>query len=196
LALSLGVPMLLGGDEIGRTQRGDNNAYCQDNDISWYDWANVDPDLLAWARSLFNLRRNHPVFRRRRFFHGRPLRQVDTDPALADIGWFRPDGHLMTDQDWGVGYAKSLAVLFNGRSPVGADRHGRHVADTSFYLALNAWEQPLDFKLPARRWGGPWQVVVDTSDDKPVYKPALVAAGGALPLLGHHFVVLQQSAGV
>jgi glycogen operon protein len=192
LALSLGVPMLLGGDEIGRTQRGNNNAYCQDNEVSWYDWANVDADLLVWARALFNLRRTHPVFRRRRFFQGRPLRQFDTDPALADIGWFRPDGQLMTDEDWGVGYAKSLAVLFNGLSPVGADRHGRHVPDTSFYLALNAWEQPLGFKLPAAKWGGPWQVVVDTSDDKPVYKPALIASGSTLPLLGHHFVVLQE----
>ncbi len=196
LTLSLGVPMLLGGDEIGRTQRGNNNAYCQDNEVSWYDWASVDHDLLAWARTLINLRRSHPVFRRRRFFQGRPLRQLDTDPALADIGWFRPDGHLMTDEDWGVGYAKSLAVLFNGRSPGGADRHGRHVPDNSFYLALNAWEQPLGFRLPVAKWGGPWQVVVDTSDDKPVYKPALIAAGGALSLLGHHFVVLQQPNGV
>jgi glycogen operon protein len=101
----------------------------------------------------------------------------------------------MTDEDWGVGYAKSLAVLFNGLSATGADRHGHHVLDTSFYLALNAWEKPLAFKLPGPKWGGPWQVVVDTSDDKPVYRPALIAAGEALPLLGHHFMVLRQSEG-
>ncbi len=86
-------------------------------------------------------------------------------------------------------------MLFNGLSPSGADRHGHHVPDTSFYLALNAWESPLVFKLPGPKWGGPWQVVVDTSDDKPVYRSRGIAAGGALPLLGHHFVVLQQSTG-
>jgi glycogen operon protein len=133
------------------------------------------------------------VFRRRRFFQGRPLRQLDTDPSLADIGWFRPDGGLMTDEDWVVGYAKSVAVLLNGRSPIGLDRHGRHLSDTSFYLALNGWEQPLAFKLPGPKWGGPWQVVVDTADDRPVYKARLYAAEEALPLLGHHFVVLRQS---
>jgi glycogen operon protein len=193
LALSLGVPMLLGGDELGRTQEGNNNAYCQDDELSWYDWANVDTDLLAWSQALLKLRHDHPVFRRRRFFQGRSLRQLDIDPASADIGWFRPDGQLMTDEDWRVGYAKSLAVLANGSAPSDADRHGRHAPDASFYLALNAWEKPLTFRLPAPKWGGPWQVVVDTSDDKPVYKPSLIAAGEPLPLLGQHFVVLQRS---
>jgi glycogen operon protein len=185
--------MLLGGDELGRTQEGNNNAYCQDDELSWYDWANVDTDLLAWSQALLKLRHDHPVFRRRRFFQGRSLRQLDIDPASADIGWFRPDGQLMTDEDWRVGYAKSLAVLANGSAPSDADRHGRHAPDASFYLALNAWEKPLTFRLPAPKWGGPWQVVVDTSDDKPVYKPSLIAAGEPLPLLGQHFVVLQRS---
>ena len=185
--------MLLGGDEIGRTQRGNNNAYCQDNEVSWYDWDNVDADLLAWARALLKLRRDHPVFRRRRFFQGRPLRQLDIDPALGGHRLVPPRRPLMTDADWGVGYAKSLAVLLNGSSPSEPDRHGRHVPDASFYLALNAWEKPLGVPAPGPKWGGPWQVVVDTSDDRPVYKPALIAAGEALPLLGHHFVVLQQS---
>jgi glycogen operon protein len=193
LALSLGVPMLAGGDEIGRTQNGNNNAYCQDNETSWYDWANADTDLLAWARTLLFLRRQHPVFRRRRFFQGRPLRQVDTDPALADIGWFRPDGRPMGDEDWRVGYAKSLAVLLNGQSLIGLDHHGRQVTDTSVYLALNGWEQPLDFRLPGPKWGGPWRVLIDTADDRPLYKPALVAPGSALALLGHHFVLLAQT---
>ena len=192
LALSLGVPMLLGGDEIGRTQRGNNNAYCQDNEVSWYDWANVDTDLLAWARAVLNLRRAHPVFRRRRFFQGRPLRAVD-GPATAEIGWFRPDGRPMTDRDWGVGYAKSLGVLLNGAMLNEQDRHGRSVSDTSFYLALNAWEQPLDFILPSEEWGPTWQAVLDTSDRWPIYRPELHKAGSEVPLLGHHFVVLQQT---
>ena len=191
LALSLGVPMLLGGDEMGRTQAGNNNAYCQDNEISWYDWEAVDTDLLAWTRAVLEIRRNHPVFRRRRFFQGRPLRTFDTDPGLADIGWFRPDGRLMTDSDWGVGYAKSLGVLLNGSSPSDPDRHGRRVADSSFYLAFNAWEEPLQFRLPGPKWGGPWCVVVDASDKKPVNQSSLVQAGKPVQLLGHHFVMLE-----
>jgi glycogen operon protein len=192
LALSLGVPLLLGGDELGRTQRGNNNAYCQDNEISWYDWDNVDSDMLAWARAVLNLRRSHPLFRRRRFFQGRPLRQVAADPATVDIGWFRPDGRRMTDADWGVGYAKSLGILLNGTVPTGPDRHGRQVQDASFYLALNAWEQPMGFRLPAKQWGGPWQVVLDTSMDRPFYKTGIVEPRSTIDLMGHHFVVLRQ----
>jgi isoamylase len=191
LTLSLGVPMLLGGDELGRTQRGNNNAYCQDNEVSWYDWECVDVDLLAWTTAVMNLRRSHPVFRRRRFFQGRPLRKVGADPGLADIGWFRPDGRPMTDSDWGVGYAKSLGVLLNGSSLTEPDRHGRQVADSSFFLAFNAWEEPLQFRLPSPKWGGPWRVVVDTSDIRPVERPAPVQAGKPLHLLGHHFVMLE-----
>jgi isoamylase len=191
LALSLGVPMFLGGDELGRSQQGNNNAYCQDNEVSWYDWENVDGDLLIWTRSVLDLRRKHPVFRRRRFFQGRPLRQLASDPSLADIGWFRPDGRQMTDADWGVGYAKSLGVLMNGASLSDQDRHGRQVADSSFYLAFNAWEEPLQFRLPGPEWGGPWRVVVDTADSKPVERPSLVQAGRTVQLQGHHFVMLE-----
>jgi isoamylase len=191
LTLSLGVPMLLGGDELGRTQRGNNNAYCQDNEISWYDRENVDEDLLAWTSAVMNLRRDHPVFRRRRFFQGRPLRKLAADPGLADIGWFRPDGRPMTDSDWGVGYAKSLGVLLNGSSLTEPDRHGRPVADSSFFLAFNAWEEPLQFRLPGPKWGGPWRVAVDTSDIRPVERRARVQAGKPVHLLGHHFVMLE-----
>jgi glycogen operon protein len=192
LTLSLGVPMLLGGDELGRTQRGNNNAYCQDNEVSWYDWDNVDTDVLAWARAALTLRRAHPVFRRRRFFQGRPLHQADAEPADAGIGWFRPDGTLMTGSDWEVGYAKSLAVFLNGSSRAEPDRHGRLVADVSFYLALNAWEQPLAFRLPDQKLGGPWQVALDTADERPVHKSAFLGAGSSVPLVGHHFVVFKQ----
>ncbi|HMK97833.1 MAG TPA: glycogen debranching protein GlgX [Acidimicrobiales bacterium] len=193
LAFSLGVPMLLGGDELGRSQRGNNNAYCQDNEVSWYDWDRVDTDLLAWVRSVLRLRRSHVVFTRRRFLQGRPLRHLDGHPERAEVAWFRPDGALMTDGDWGVGYAKSLGVFFNGAAHLEADRHGRLVRDTSFYLALNAWEQPLDFILPPPPWGGPWQVVVDTADERPVYRPDLVLPGAMVPLMGQHFVVLQEN---
>jgi isoamylase len=193
LLLSLGVPMLLGGDEIGRTQVGNNNAYCQDNEVSWYDWDNQSSDVLAWARALVQMRRVHPVFRRRRFFQDRPLRQVGASPAEAEVGWFRPDGVPMTDADWAGGYAQSLAMLLNGSSPSEPDLHGRLIPDASFYLALNAWEQPLGFRLPDQKWGGPWHVVLDTCDDRPAYKPAIIEASSTVLLVGHHFVVLQQT---
>jgi glycogen operon protein len=195
LGLSLGVPLLLGGDELGRTQQGNNNAYCQDNETSWYDWENIDVDMLEWARAVFNLRRQHPIFHRRRFLQGRPLRQASVSPRTTDIGWFRPDGRLMTDRDWGVGYAKSLALLLNGLVPLGPDRHGRQVHDSSFYLAINAWEQPLSFKVPGRQWGGPWQVALDTSLAQPAYQPEIIEPRSILKLMGHHFVVLQQCRG-
>src|SRR5215213_5390875 len=102
LLLSQGVPMILGGDEIGRTQQGNNNAYCQDNEISWYDWENADLGLLEFTRWLVAFRREHPVFRRRHFFHGQAIR------GLEDIAWLSPDGREMTDEDWDVGFAKSL----------------------------------------------------------------------------------------
>ncbi|MBO0729954.1 MAG: glycogen debranching protein GlgX [Acidimicrobiaceae bacterium] len=192
LLLSQGVPMLLGGDEIGRTQAGNNNAYCQDNPVSWYDWGQVDEDLLAWTKALIAIRQQHPVFRRRRFFQGRSFRRGASRGALPDIGWFRPDGREMTNADWDVGYAKSLGVYLNGRAIPYPDAHGRPVLDDSFYLVFNGWEEPLDFTLPTRRWGEAWTVALDTSHDRPGTEPTeAVRAGRVIPVLGHHFLLLQ-----
>jgi isoamylase len=163
LFLSQGVPMLLGGDELGRTQHGNNNAYCQDNEISWFDWANVDQELLDWTRRLIELRRRHPVFRRRRFFHGRPVRGRVTDGELPDLAWFRPDGGLMTDEDWTVGYAKTLGVYLNGSAIPDPDEHGRPVVDDTFFLVINAWDSDIDFTLPGPMWGSRWGPVLDTA---------------------------------
>jgi isoamylase len=198
LFLSSGVPMLLGGDELGRTQHGNNNAYCQDSEISWYDWAAVDDNLLAWVRELLRLRAEHPVFRRRRFFHGRQA-LPDGSPAggdtLPDIAWFRPEGGEMTDADWGVSYAKSLAVWLNGSAIPEPDRHGRPVWDRSFYLCFNSWDQPIDFVLPPAPWGERWEVVVDTSSVATLHplrpdRGVEVGFGQKIPLQGHHFVAL------
>ncbi|MBO0693492.1 MAG: glycogen debranching protein GlgX, partial [Acidimicrobiaceae bacterium] len=147
LFLSQGVPMLLGGDELGRTQRGNNNAYCQDNELSWYDWANVDTDLLAWTQRLVQIRAKHPVFRRRRFFQGRAVRPARSEDSLPDIAWFRPDGHEMTNRDWTVGYAKSLGVWLNGKSITDLGPDGRPIVDDSFYILFNAWNEEIDFLL-------------------------------------------------
>jgi isoamylase len=162
LMLSQGIPMLLGGDEIGRTQRGNNNAYCQDNEISWFDWETADEELLRFTTELIALRRKHPVFRRRRWFLGRPIHGA----GVKDIGWFKPDGGEMSEADWREGFAKSLGVFLNGGAIQTLDVRGELVVDASFYLAFNAFEQPMAFRLPdgagwGRQWSR-WVTVLDT----------------------------------
>jgi glycogen operon protein len=192
LFVAQGVPMLLGGDEIGRTQQGNNNAYCQDNPISWYDWLHVDSELLEWTRYLIGLRRSHPVFCRRRFFQGRPIRGRGPD-GLVDIAWFRPDGKQMTKADWSSGYGKSLGVFFNGQAIPDVDARGQEIRDDSFYLVYNAWEQPIDFTLPAVRWGRSWRVALDTAQDLPPHPGVEYKAGDTVALLGRHLMLLQRA---
>jgi isoamylase len=158
LLLSQGIPMLLGGDELGRTQRGNNNAYCQDNEISWFDWEHVDRDLMEFTRGLIALQRDHPVFRRRRWFKGKPAR----GSSLGDIAWLRPDGGEMTDQDWQVDHAKSFAVFLNGGALGERDDDGTLVRDDRFLLMFNAHYEPITFTTPAESFAPTWSVVVDT----------------------------------
>jgi isoamylase len=158
LLLSQGVPMLLGGDEIGRTQRGNNNAYCQDNEVSWFDWQHADDELLDFTRHLIALRRAHPIFRRRRWFQGRPIR------GTPDIAWFRPDGKEMDDADWASGFAKSVAVFLNGDAIPDRDERGRQVTDDRFLLVLNAHDEPIDWQLPLHR-AARWTVALDTAQE-------------------------------
>src|SRR5262249_37779809 len=153
LFLSQGVPMLLGGDELGRTQHGNNNAWCQDNELSWFDWATVDHDLLEWTKRLVALRRQHPVFRRREFLHGR-----ENGSGLPDVWWFRPDGRKMTGRDWERGDAYTLGCFLNGQEIPTRTSDGRPVAGDSFLLIFNAYHEPIVFKLPARRFGLRWAV--------------------------------------
>ncbi len=164
LLLSQGVPMLLAGDEMGRTQQGNNNAYCQDNEISWIDWAvraEDDQALLDYVRLLIKLRAEHPVFRRRRFFRGQPAR--GTRQRLSDIAWFTLTGEEMTGDDWDAGFAKSLTVFLNGRAISEPDRRGGRVADDSFLMMFNASEQDLAFTIPSRRYGQRWTRMLDTA---------------------------------
>jgi isoamylase len=191
LFLSQGVPMILAGDELGRTQQGNNNAYCQDTELSWIDWKAVDDDLLAWTRALIALRKAHPVFRRRRFFQGHPVRGSAARGSLPDIGWFRPDGKEMTGADWEVGYAKSLAVFLNGNAIPDPDIYGRPVVDDSFYLLFNGWEQAIDFELPNPRWGRQWSIALDSAVDRPP-DGAEISAGRCVSALGHHFMLLRS----
>jgi glycogen operon protein len=154
LFCSQGIPMMCAGDEIGRTQGGNNNAYCQDNEVSWVDWsrAAAERDLLAFTEQLARLRREHPVFRRRRFF--RP----------GDIQWLTPGGQEMTEPDWQAGYAKSVAVLLDGSAISEPDPRGDPVTDNKFLLLFNAGAEPITFTLPEPRLGGEWEIVIDTSD--------------------------------
>ncbi|PIE32937.1 MAG: glycogen debranching enzyme GlgX [Ilumatobacter coccineus] len=160
--LSQGVPMLLGGDEIGRTQHGNNNAYCHDDAVSWFDWDNTDTEILDWTRRLIHFRHDHPVFRRRRWFHGRQIRGVSA------IAWFRPDGEPMTDADWWSSFAKSVAVFVNGESIRSTDIYGKRVVDDSFLMIVNASEVDLDWHMPTHQWTGQaaqrWLVELDSND--------------------------------
>ncbi len=188
LLLSQGIPMLLGGDEIGRTQGGNSNAYCQDNEISWYDWGKVDEDLLDFTAGLIRLRREHPVFHRRRWFYGRALHGSD----VRDIGWFRPDGEEMSAEDWQQGFARSLAVFLNGDAIPGTDRRGEPVQDASFYLLWNAGDAPLAFRLPGGSWGGGWSEVFDTGEPRFAAGEAIRREGEEVTVAGRGVVVLRR----
>ena len=192
LLLAQGVPMLLHGDELGRTQRGNNNAYCQDNELSWLDWGRADAELLAFTRGLIALRRAHPVFRRRRFFHGQSVRGTD----LTDIGWFKPSGEPMAEQDWTEAFfAKSLGVFLNGQGIPSRDRRGQRIVDHSFYLLINAHWEPLEARLPPELAQGTWRRVLDTASGAP---PALEASaaqeleGAALRVAERSIQVLRR----
>jgi len=163
LMISQGVPMICGGDEIGRSQNGNNNAYCQDNPISWLDWEHADEELFAFATRVIKLRREHPVFQRRRWFVGRPLHGED----VSDIGWFKPNGDTMTDADWQAGFGRALGVFLNGETIPSPDSRGERIADASFYLLFNAHYEPLRFKLPTCPWGERWEKVLDTNEPIP-----------------------------
>jgi isoamylase len=182
LLLSQGVPMLLAGDEHGRTQGGNNNGYCQDNEISWHDWEGADRDLVAFTRQVIELRRAHPTFRRHRFFQGRPIRDT------VDVGWFTPDGVEMDDADWADGHARSLGLFLNGESIGDVDTRGQRIADDSFLLLLNAHDEPIQWTLP-EHWGEhPWTVTLSTTGTP----EAGFAPDGSLVVPGRSFVVLSD----
>ena len=171
LLLSQGVPMLLGGDEMGRTQRGNNNAYCQDNEISWYDWDDIDAELLEYTRALIRLRARHPVFRRRRWFEGRSVR----GSMHHDIAWYKPDGHEMTTDDWQRGFAKSMSVYLNGKGILTLDEQGRRMVDDSFLVLFNAHHDLVHFTMPPEHAGRDWEIVLYSAvglvEDLPVHAP-------------------------
>ncbi|MDB5957967.1 glycogen debranching protein GlgX [Ramlibacter sp.] len=162
LMLSQGTPMLLGGDEFGNSQQGNNNAYCQDNEISWYDWAGKDEALLAFTRRLIGIRRSHPALHRQRFFSGRPIRGTD----VQDVMWFRHDGETMSDEDWQNSHTQSLAMFLAGNGLRETDREGRPLKDDHLLLMLSASHEDLEFTLPRLPGCEHWELLVDTSNDE------------------------------
>jgi glycogen debranching enzyme GlgX/malto-oligosyltrehalose synthase len=189
LLLSQGVPMLLGGDELGRTQDGNNNAYCQDNELSWINWSHIDESLLTFTRRLVALRMQHPVFHRPGWFLGRPIHGA----AATDIAWFKPDGEEMSDDDWAAGFAKSLGVFLNGEAIPGTDAQGQPIVDASFYLLLNAHHEPLDFCLPRRPWSRRWVKVLDTAEPLSQTRGPFYEAGESVRVDARSILLLQRT---
>jgi isoamylase len=181
LLLSFGVPMVLGGDELGRTQRGNNNAYCQDNEIAWLDWSHVDTGLQDFTRRLVALRRQHPVFRRRRFLAG---------AEAAELRWFTPQGAGMTSADWSDASALAIALYLDGSDDPDRAEDGTPLLDDDFLVLVNAWWEPLDFTLPATRENAAWHLEVDTYDPAASGRSATAQAAGQRVTVGPRSVLV------
>ena len=185
LFLSQGVPMLLGGDEFGRTQGGNNNAWCQDNQISWFNWGAADHELMEFTKRLIALRQAHPVFRRSKFLTGHEVK----DSGLPDVWWFRPDGRRMTQKDWQREDAHTLGVFLNGEEIPEHTPDGRDVVDDSFLLLFNAYGESITFTLPTRRFGARWQVEIATGEGGP---NGVVQARAEVTLEGRSLALLRR----
>jgi len=191
LMVSQGVPMLLAGDECGRTQLGNNNAYCQDNEITWHDWSLSDEDqnLLTFARELIHLRKSHRTFRRRRFFQNRSIR----GDHVSDIIWFDPSGSEMSDQQWSESNARTLGVFLSGRSLQEEDERGQLLVDSDFLMLVNAHHEPVEFRIPTELSDRHWLLRLDTADpagfgiERRTLRPgdSYVIEGRALALFEH-----------
>jgi isoamylase len=190
LMLSQGIPMLLSGDELGRTQLGNNNAYCQDNEVSWLDWnlQESNEDLLNFCRELIYYRRQHPVFRRRKWFQGQAIHGT----GVTDISWHNPDGGEMTQEQWDIGYAKSVAVFLNGNRIPSPGRHGQKISDDSFLLFFNAHYETIEFSLPVDFQGDQWTVDIDTKEPRFLQEPRMFTGDQMVPVVARSLVVLRR----
>ncbi|MFD8912496.1 glycogen debranching protein GlgX [Streptomyces sp. NPDC059575] len=192
LLLSQGIPMLAHGDELGRTQGGNNNAYCQDNEVSWVDW-DLDGEqrsLTEFTRRIIALRAGHPVLRRRRFFHGETPAKAAR--RLPDLVWLRPDAREMAGQDWQRDDAYSVGVFLNGDAIAERDAYGRRVVDDSFLILLNGYWEPVDFRLPGVSYGERWTTLIDTADPDGVPDERERKAGSGLRVEARSLILLSR----
>jgi isoamylase len=185
LFFSQGVPMLVAGDEMGRTQLGNNNAYCHDSELSWVDWQAVDYTLLNFVQKLILLRNEHALFRRRTYFRGRAVR----DPQMKDISWLNPEGTEMSDHDWNKSFARALGVMISGRGLTERDELGRLVEDDDLLLLLNAHDETIAFTLPGRE-GERWDARIDTSLES--FEGKRYGRGTTYALAGRSLVLLAK----
>ncbi|WP_309485417.1 glycogen debranching protein GlgX [Streptomyces sp. WELS2] len=192
LLLSQGIPMLCHGDELGRTQRGNNNAYCQDNEISWVDWEPTDEQraLTGFTRRLIALRAAHPVLRRRRFFRGETA--TNARQPLPDLVWLRPDAREMTDRDWQRADAHSVGAFLNGDAIAERDPYGRRMVDDSFLLLVNGYWEPVVFRLPDDYFGERWTTLIDTAEPDGVPDERERKAGTRLRLEARSLILLSR----
>ncbi|MBB2975321.1 glycogen operon protein [Microbacterium endophyticum] len=189
LMLSQGVPMILHGDELGRTQHGNNNGYAQDNEITWIDWSKVDNQLIEFTSALVRLRREHPTFRRNRFFDGRPVRR-EAGERIPDIVWVRPDGSVMQPEDWDSGFGLAIGVFINGNGISERDRRGEVISDAHFIVLFNAGGETVDFTLPDVDFSPEWDVLVDTGGERATEQ--LVGPGDTLAVKAQSLMLLRE----
>lgn len=193
LLLSQGVPMLCGGDELGRTQQGNNNAYCQDTEISWFDWnlTKLNQQLLEFVKQLIKLKKNNPVFQRRRFFQGRRIQGSE----VKDISWFHADGKEMLDEEWDMGF-RSLCLRLSGDAIEEVDEKGCAIFGETFLLLLNAHHETVPFTLPAHKRGVRWELIFDTSVPVPAKRVKSYKGGEDYPLGDRTCALLRLKASV
>jgi glycogen operon protein len=187
LLLSQGVPMILHGDELGRTQNGNNNGYAQDSELTWVHWDRADEPLIEFVATVSRLRREHPTFRRRQFFDGHPVRREEGAP-LPDIVWLTTEGAEMQPEDWEAGFGRVIAVYLNGEGIHGRDARGQQIRDEHFVLYFNAHDETVDCTLPSARFGASWRVLLDTAGANEA--DTELPASGTLPLRAKSLVVL------
>ncbi len=189
LLLSQGVPMIAHGDELGRTQSGNNNVYAQDSAISWIDWEHADDDLIQFTADVVKLRHDHPTFRRTRYFNGRPVRRGEGEP-LPDVVWLTPSGDAMDPEDWDSGFGKSVGMYLNGDGIRGRDARGERVSDVAFITYFNAHDGVVTFTLPPEEYAPGWTVRIDTAD--PGAREEVLDAGSVLDVPARSMIVLRE----
>lgn len=189
LVLSFGVPMLCHGDEMGRTQGGNNNGYCQDNEITWVNWAEQDTELLEFTTRLIQFRKDHPIFRRRRFLAGAAAHGGESE--IGEIEWLKPNGEHMAEEDWNTWFARSVMIFLNGKAIPEPDARGNRVVDDSMVVMFNADDDPIIFTLPSRDHGDHWETALQTRPRRGLIR--LRRAGGHVTVEGRSMVVMRAT---